>query len=154
MPKQAAGTVNEFAGELLFEGGTSAGFFCSFLVHNQEWALISGTEGYVRVEDFVLPFAGKQVGFEVSNHQFLKSGCDFQMQPQTRRVEVAEQSQSNSSAQESKLFREFGKQILSGQLNDAWPEFALKTQAVVEGCLAAARQNRTLRIACDGLTFE
>jgi predicted dehydrogenase len=150
---QGASAVTALSGELLFEGGASAGFFCSFLTHNQEWALVSGTQGYLRVEDFVLPFAGNTVGFEVSNHQFLKSGCEFKMQPEVRRLEVAEHSQAHPNAQESKLFREFADQLRSGTLNEAWPEFALKTQAVVEACLTAARQNKLLSITADGITF-
>ncbi len=153
MPGQSGTVVTEFSGELLFQSGASAGFFCSFLAQNQEWALVSGTQGYARVEDFVVPFAGDKVGFEVSNHQFVKSGCEFKMQPQARHLEVAEHSQAHPSAQESNLFRKFAEQIRSGQLNETWPEFALKTQAVVEACLAAARQDTSLNLAADGLTF-
>ena len=35
----------DFSGELIFEGGASAGFFSSFLVDNQQWVNISGTKG-------------------------------------------------------------------------------------------------------------
>jgi predicted dehydrogenase len=139
-PAKTAPVLTEFSGELLFDNGVSAGFFCSFLAHNQEWVQVSGTNGYLRVEDFVVPFDGPQASFEVSNHRFLKSGCEFKMSPDVKRCAVAEHSQADATAQESNLFREFNNQVRSGRLNDDWPEFALKTQTVMEACLASARQ--------------
>jgi hypothetical protein len=35
---------------------------------------VSGTKGYLRVEDFVVPFAGDKVRFEVHNHDFVQVG--------------------------------------------------------------------------------
>lgn len=152
-PDSPTPVITEFSGELVFETGASAGFFCSFLAHNSQWALVSGTQGYLRLEDFVLPFSGHKTAFEIANHQFLKSGCEFEMRPQIERVEVAEASHGAHNAQESVLFRQFGDQIRSGQLNAYWPQFALKTQAVMHGCIAAAREAKTLGLASDGLTY-
>jgi len=143
---QAEGSVLcEFSGELLFREGISAGFFCSFLSHNQEWAVVGGANGYVRLEDFVVAFSADQVTFEFHNHQYLKSGCEFKMARNVKPFVVAEHSQAHPSAQESNLFREFSHQIQSGQLNKDWPEFALKTQAVLEACLVSARNGSTER---------
>jgi predicted dehydrogenase len=136
-----ASVLTEFSGELLFQDGISAGFFCSFLAQNQEWAQVSGTKGYLQVEDFVVPFAGDHATFSIHNHQFLKSGCEFKMESGIRRVSIAEHSQAHSDAQESNQFREFTRQVQSGQLNEDWPAFALKTQAVMESCLASARRD-------------
>jgi predicted dehydrogenase len=152
-PDSSTPVITEFSGELLFETGASAEFFCSFLAQNSEWALVSGSEGYLRVEDFVVPFAGHKTAFEVSNHQFLKSGCEFQMRPQIERIEVTESGHAAPDAQESVLFRQFGNQIRSAHLNVNWPQFALKTQAVLDGCLAAAREAKTLTLASDGLKY-
>src|SRR5258708_11760756 len=140
-PNSPAPLLTEFSGELLFEDGISAGFFCSFLARNQQWANISGREGYLQVQDFVVPFAGHEIGFEVHHHDFLKSGCDFKMEPQMQHSTIAEHSHGHASAQEANLFREFAIQIRSGQLNVAWPEFALKTQTVMEACLDSARHH-------------
>lgn len=129
----------EFSGELLFEGGVSAGFYCSFITELQQWAQVSGTKGSLRVPDFVLPDHGSEIGFEVSNPAYRIAGCDFEMDPGTRRITVAEHSHSHPSAQESNLFRNFANQVRSGQLNEFWPEMALKTQQVMEACLASAR---------------
>jgi predicted dehydrogenase len=140
----SAPVLTEFSGELLFKGGASAGFYCSFLTQNQEWALVSGTNGYLRVEDFVVPFDGHEIAFEVNNPQFVKSGCEFKMEPQAHRCTVAEHSQAHPDAQETNLFRAFADQIRSGRLNNDWPEWALKTQAIMDACLESARHNAQL----------
>jgi predicted dehydrogenase len=142
--KSSAPVITEFSGELLFKGGASAGFFCSFLAQNQEWAQVSGTNGYLRVEDFVVPFDGYQIAFEVNNPQFVKSGCEFKMKPNWSRSTVTEHSQAHPDAQESNLFRAFAEQIRSGRLNNDWPEWALKTQAIMAACLESARRNAQL----------
>ena len=136
--------LTEFSGELLFEEAVSASFFCSFLAQNQEWAHVSGTKGYLQVDDFVVPFAGEKTTFSIHNHEFVKSGCEFKMEPGVRQVSVAEHSQAHPDAQESNQFRDFAIQVQSGQLNDDWPTFALKTQAVMEACLTSARHGSQL----------
>jgi predicted dehydrogenase len=141
LPLGGAPLLTEFSGELLFREGISAGFFCSFLAQNQEWAHVSGTKGYLTVEDFVVPFDGDRVEFAINKHQFLKSGCEFKMAASVDRLSVAEHSQAHPDAQESNQFREFARQVRSGQLNKDWPEFALKTQTVMEACLASARRD-------------
>jgi predicted dehydrogenase len=142
-PNHRKHVITEFSGELVFDGGVSAGFFCSFLSQNQEWAQLSGTKGYLRVEDFVVPFAGKKADFEVNHHQFLKSGCKFKMEPHVQRVSVLEHSHGHPTAQESNLFREFTRLVRSGQTNDDWPQYSLKTQAVMEACLHSASHGST-----------
>jgi hypothetical protein len=141
LPHSPAPTLTEFSGELLWDEGISADFYCSFLAHNQEWAIVSGTNGYLRVEDFVVPFAGREISFEVHNHQFVKSGCDFRMEAHVHHSTIAEHSHGDESAQETNLFREFGNQIRSGRFKDDWFDFAFKTQLVMEACLDSARHD-------------
>jgi predicted dehydrogenase len=140
-PQNPTPVVTEFSGELLFQDGASAGFYCSFLAQNEEWAHVSGTKGCLHVEDFVVPFSGRETAFQVHNHQFLKSGCEFKMEPHETLFTVDEHSHGHATAQESNLFREFSNQVRSGRLNDEWPEFALKTQFVMDACLDSARRN-------------
>jgi predicted dehydrogenase len=128
----------EFAGELSFADGVTASFYCSFLTDNQQWANLSGNRGYLQVPDFVLPWAGSRLSFMVHKVQFNVDGCDFRLDPQARRYSVAEHSHSHATAQEAGLFRNFARQIRSGQLNEAWPEAALKTQQVMCACLDSA----------------
>ena len=128
----------EFSGELLFDGGVSAGFYCSFLTALQQWAHVIGAKGSLRVDDFVLPFSGSEMSFEAGNAEFLVSGCDFNMAPGMHRVVVPEPSHGQATAQETNLFRSFADQVRSGGVNDLWPDLALKTQQVVNACLESA----------------
>ena len=128
----------EFSAELMFEAGVSAGFYCSFLVENQQWVNISGTKGYLHVPDFVLPFFGSQLAFETNNASYQVRGCDFNMEPNLRRFAVSEYSNSHENAQESNLFRNFANQVRTGKLNDEWPKLALNTQKVMNACYDSA----------------
>ena len=134
----------EFSAELLFEGGVSAGFYCSFLTENQQWVHLSGTKGYLQVPDFVLPFSGLEAAFEVNSPSYRMNGCDFTMESHLRRFAVEEYSNSHASAQETNLFRNFAAQVQSGALNDTWPEIALKTQQVMSACFDSARADGRL----------
>lgn len=129
----------EFSGELFFDGGVSASYYVSFLTEHQQWANVSGTRGYLHVRDFVLPFYGPEVAFEVSNSVFTIDGCDFNMEDHTRRVAVPEYSNNASNAQEVNLFRRFSEIVLSGQRDSHWPQIALLTQQVMDACLQSAR---------------
>ena len=128
----------QFSGELLFRSGASAAFYCSFITEIQEWVNVSGTRGYVEVADFVLPFVGSELELKVRQNVFSKNGCDFNMESRVARIAVPEHSNSHPTAQESNMFRAFAEQIQSGQLNEQWPEIALKTQQVMCDCIASA----------------
>jgi predicted dehydrogenase len=128
----------EFSGELLFEGGVSAGFYCSFVTELEQWARVNGTAGSLRVEDFVLPFSGSELSFDIHRASFRVRGCDFDMQPETRRIAVPEHSHGRAGAQEVNMFRNFAAAVRSGRLNEEWPEMALNTQQVMNACLDSA----------------
>jgi predicted dehydrogenase len=134
----------EFAGELLFGGGKSAGFYCSFNAENQQWAIVSGTEGALHVADFVLPFYGSQAHYTVSQPHFEVRGCQFNMEGRERRYSVQEYSNNAPGSQETNLFRRFAELALSGQPDPQWAEIALKTQQVVDACLLSSRQDGKL----------
>ena len=139
----------EFSAELFFENGVSASFYNSFLTQHQQWANVSGTNGLLHVFDFVLPYNNadqeqRQLDFVVSNSDFVVDGCDFSMQNETRRVAVKEASNSADDSQETKLFRCFGNIVLSDQLEPVWSEIALKTQQVMDACLASAHRGGEL----------
>jgi len=53
--KESGGVPTEFSGELFFENGVSSSFYCSFLTTIEQWAVLSGEKGYIRIGDFVLP---------------------------------------------------------------------------------------------------
>ena len=134
----------EFSGELFFAGGVSAGFYCSFITETQQWANVSGTKGYVDVNDFVVPFYGNEVAFTVTNGGLNQKSCDFNMEDHTRRVAIPEYSNGWSNSQETNLFRNFSQLVLSGKTDPVWGEIALKTQQVIDACVASARENGKL----------
>ncbi len=149
-PDSPQGIPMEFVGELRWEEAEVSGsFYCSFQTENQQFMTLSGTKGYLHMPDFVLPFHGSEVGFEVTNSVFTVRGCDFHMEPRRRRVTVAEFSNSMPNAQESNLYRNFANQVRSGRLNREWPEQVLKTQMVMEAVAGGELRNRgRTRIPC------
>ena len=138
-PGASAAVPTEFSAELLFANGVSSGFYCSFITANEQCAKVSGDTGYLRLADFVVPFLGTELTFEVNNAVHNVRGCDFNMEAQWRRVTVPEHSNSHPNAQETNLFRNFAAQVRTGSLSGSWPEMALKTQRVIEACFDSAR---------------
>ena len=138
LQKTRAAVPTEFSGELLFDDGVSSGFYCSFLTAHEQCAQISGAKGYLRLADFVVPFHGDELAFEVNNAVHNVRGCDFNMEPRWHRFAVSEASNSDPSAQEAYLFRNFAKQVRTRALDESWPEMALKTQRVMEACFDSA----------------
>jgi predicted dehydrogenase len=136
----------EMSGELLFRGGVSASFYCSFRTENQQWANVSGTKGLVHVPDFVLPFLGDETAFELTRSVFEIRGCDFDMQRRSRRVAVPEYSNSHPTAQEARLFRDFSALVLTGRRDPHWGDASLATQVVLDACRQSAREERDVML--------
>ncbi len=131
----------EFSAEMLFDGGVSASFYCSFLTENQQWVSVSGSKGAVQMQDFVVPYYGCEVAFEVTNPILKIQGCNFNMEDHRQRVAVPEYSAGADNSQETHMFRNFSKLVQSGKLDTSWNEISLKTQLVIDACLKSARQN-------------
>ncbi len=127
-----------FAGELFFESGVTASFYCSFQSHHQQDVTFSGTDGLVRVPDFVLPIADRKLRFEVVKADFQQEECNFEMIPVTHEVITDEDPNSSPTAQETRLFRRFSEIVNSRKLDTFWPEVALKTQLVLDSCFHSA----------------
>jgi predicted dehydrogenase len=128
----------EFSGELIFRGGASSGFFCSFLANHDQHATVSGANGYLHLPDFVLPFSGDETAFHIEQTQFIVRGCTFEKQRHARRIAISEHSHGHVDAQETQLFRAFGELALSGVPDPFWGEIAFKTQQVADACLQSA----------------
>jgi predicted dehydrogenase len=137
----------ELCADLSFPSGASAALYCSFRTENQQWANVSGTKGFVHVSDFVLPFFGDEVRFDVTNSVFEVNGCDFDMQPRTRQVVVPESSNGHASAQEANMFRAFSALVTTGRRDPYWGEVALSTQLVMDACGRSAKEGRTVAVA-------
>ena len=128
----------EFQGEMHFASGVSATFFNSFRTNHQQWAHISGSKGYLQINDFVLPYFGNEVTFDVGNHNFSADGCDFVMEKFLKTHQLPEYSNNTKNAQETALFRNFANLVLSGKRDNFWPEVALKTQRILDAALVSA----------------
>lgn len=124
--------------EMDFADGVTASFYCSFQAEHQQWVSISGTEGHLRVDDFVLPFYGSELSFEVCNAAFCATGCQFNMEPHRRQHAVSEYSNNHPNAQETRMIRKFSDCVLNKMIDDHWPQIALKTQQVMDACLTSA----------------
>ena len=137
----APAVPTELSGELLFADGVSASFHCSFVSLNSQWAVVSGTHGFLRVPDFVLPFSGAQTTFSVTQSALIVDRCQFDMHERRQDESLPEPSSNAPGSQESNMFRTFSNLVLSGRRDPHWPEIALKTQQVVDACMKSARQD-------------
>jgi predicted dehydrogenase len=123
--------------ELEFEGGVTAGFYCSFAAADQQWVQFSGTRGGLRLDDFVLPFDGRTLEFETRQSEFVAKGCDFRMRSAARSEVIPEAATRDFGAQESRMFRAFAECVARGARDDFWPRIALETQEVLDACMQA-----------------
>ncbi len=137
----------EFSAELLFENQVSAGFYCSFITHHQQWANISGERGYIHINDFVLPYQGVETRFDISNAEFVIDRCDFYMRDHRRTIATRESGNSADDSMETNLFRNFANLVLDGRVDPRWSEYSLKTQIVLDACLNSARAGRPLVVS-------
>jgi predicted dehydrogenase len=125
----------EFSGELIFDGGVSAGFYCSFLAPNQQWVSVSGQKGWLRLPDFVHPFDSREPAFEVNRSEIRLR--DAAGDP-TRTAGADPGEMGHPTSQDTRMFRNFADQVFTGKLNDEWPMWALKTQQVMDASYADA----------------
>ena len=137
----------EFSAELQFDNRVSACFYCSFRTHHQQWANISGSRGYIHINDFVLPYESDHTRFEISNAEFVIDECDFSMRDHRVGVTTPEHGNSAGDSQETGLFRNFAEIALSGQLDPRWPEYSLKTQLVLDACMMSASHGQPCQIS-------
>ena len=103
-----------------------------------------GTDGTIRLDDFVVPFYGSEACFTVSNTESNQHVCDFNMERHDRMVSVREYGGSHPTAQETGLFRNFGELVLNGTPDKTWGDIVLKTQQVTMACIESSKQNGAL----------
>ncbi|MDF1825964.1 MAG: Gfo/Idh/MocA family oxidoreductase [Verrucomicrobiales bacterium] len=125
--------------EMVFASGVTASFYCSFEAEHQQWINISGTKGHIAINDFVLPYHGSEVGFDIEQAHFETDLCQFHMERHSRRISVNEYSDSHATSQETMLFRNFSDLVLNGKVDSHWPEISLQTQEVLDACLKSAK---------------
>ncbi len=137
--KTPEGVPLEFSGTLSFANGCTASFYCSFLAHNQQWAVLSGTAGALRLDDFVLPFDGQESQLTVSKTHFSIEGCEFRMQAKDTAHRFAEHGSAHASAPDAKLFRRFAELALGMARDPRWATMALQTQRVLDALRQSGR---------------
>jgi predicted dehydrogenase len=130
----------EFSAELLFDNNVSFEFYCSFLAAKQQWIQVSGQKGWLRLPDFVHPFNSYEPAFEV-NEKFSVVAGDVKCPSGADPMKFG-----HSTAQDTRMWRNFSDQIFSGKLNDDWPMWALQTQKVLDACLEAARRGAVVKL--------
>lgn len=160
MPKSVSATMlHEFQREdspapvpmevecrLVFDDDVTATFFNSFKTGHQQWAHLSGTEGHLKIKDFVLPYDGDISNFYMARPEFTVEGCEFSMVENRTDFEVAESGSKTETSQEAKLFRGFAEIVNSGQLDPFWPEVSMKTQLVLDACMRAAQTGEVVEL--------
>ncbi len=134
----------ELSAELFFDNGISATFYNSFLTNHQQWLHVSGDNGYLELDDLVLPYPDGELEFQVANPRFSIEGCKFTMEKHFMRHFVTEAGGNDPNAQETKLFRNFADLALGGKPDPFWPEASLKTQRILDACLNSAQNGSTL----------
>lgn len=124
----------EFAGELVFEHGVTAGFFCSFMTANQQLATISGDAGYLTIDDYVLPLYDSQTEYQIHAHELEIDNCrwNFRRRSETRSCDEYHSGESN--AQEVEMMRTFAERVNSGNLDQSLADRAVQTQRILDAC--------------------
>jgi len=138
---QSKGVPSEFSGELFFTNGRSASIFCSFLAELQQWSHVSGDQGHLTLDDFVLPYYGSQTSFITHSPFFHVRNCDFRMEDRRKTHTYGEYSEGHPTAQEVLLFDDFSRLVLQGKSDHRWLEYAEKTQRVVDALKRSADSN-------------
>jgi len=140
-----------FSGTLTFAGGCSASFYCSFTAAVAQWAIVSGDKALVQVSDFVLPFAGSRTTFRLIRSAFVLDRCRTDVPEGGHEETVDEPSNNAPGSQESAMFADFSRLVLSGGRDPRWPQLSLLTQRVLDACLLSAREgSRVVDLSDEG----
>lgn len=136
--KQQDGVPVELSGELIFASGASATFFNSFATGHAQWANISGTKGYLSLNDFVLPFATDTTEFAITQTEFHIDNCQFDMIECRTPENIVEPPSNAPGSQEARLFQNFSQLVIEGRRDNFWPDVTLLTQRVMDACMKSA----------------
>jgi predicted dehydrogenase len=136
-----AAVPGEFSAELIFPGGVSASFYNSFLTENQQWIHLSGSKGYLKLNDFVLPYHSPEVEAFVGKDVFHIDNCVFNMENHLKRFAIDEYAAGAANAQEVNMIRNFSDMVINKKFDDQWPTWTLKTQQILDACFLSASHN-------------
>jgi predicted dehydrogenase len=140
LAQSASGAPTEFSAELFFDGGISAGFYCSFLTGRKQTVSVGGRNGWLRMSDFVHPRNSYEPAFELNGTE-VRADSDVKCPPGTDPAGFG-----HATAQDTRMWRNFANQIFSGQINDDWTMWARQTLKVLDACLTAGRSGLPVKI--------
>ncbi|QDT12011.1 Gfo/Idh/MocA family protein [Planctomycetes bacterium K23_9] len=124
----------EFSAEMQFADGFSASFFCSFLTSNSQVAVVSGQQGVITLDDFVLPFYDAEAAWHEHQHVLEIDNCRWNFQRRSSRQAIAEYAGGEPNSQEVNMVRRMSEIAISGKLDPLYPELTTKTQAILDAC--------------------
>ncbi|WP_436716493.1 Gfo/Idh/MocA family oxidoreductase [Roseiconus lacunae] len=124
----------EFSGELVFENGPTASFFCSFFSANQQTATISGETGYISLDDYVLPLYDSQTTFELHRHELEIDNCQWNFKRRTDAHRFDEFHSGEANAQEVSMVRTFAQRVIDNDLREDLTRRGILTQQIVDAC--------------------
>ncbi|MEC8474002.1 MAG: Gfo/Idh/MocA family oxidoreductase [Planctomycetota bacterium] len=124
----------EFSAELHFPNDVTASFYCSFLTVNQQTAMISGDQGFLSVDDFVLPFYDGEASWTEHQHVLDIDNCRWNFRRHSDRKAIAEYPSGEPNASEVNMVRTFAEYANSGKVDPFYPDLTLKTQRIIDAC--------------------
>ncbi|KAA5544291.1 Gfo/Idh/MocA family oxidoreductase [Roseiconus nitratireducens] len=133
----------EFRGELAFQGGITAGFYCTFLSANQQLATVSGEDGYLTLDDFVLPMYDGHTRWQVHKHDLAIDNCRWNFRRVSEHFACDEYHSGEANSQEVEMVRTFARHAIDGQPDPELAARALLTQRVLDACRRSADQDGT-----------
>jgi predicted dehydrogenase len=140
LPNRPAAPI-EFAATMYYPGGLTVEFYASFRAAYQQWVLVSGQNGWLRLPDFVHPANTYEPMIEVTNKM-------VQVESNVKCPAGADPGEmGHATAQDAMMWANFADQIFSGKLNDEWPQWSLQTQKVLDACFESAKQGRSVKLA-------
>lgn len=129
---------SEFSAEMVFKDGLSASFYCSFLTANQQTATVSGSDGYLTLGDFVLPFYDGQAHWSTHRHDLEIDNCRWNFRKRSSDAASDEYASGESNSQEVNMVRQFAQRVTQEKLDTRYSEWILKTQTIVDACRQSA----------------
>lgn len=124
----------EMEGSFDFADGLTAAFYCSFLTANQQTAFVSGDEGYVSFDDFVLPFYQGQTSYQEHAHELQIDNCRWNFRRKTTQTSFDEYPCGEAGSQEVRMIDRFSKIVISGAVDSNFPSLSLNTQKIIDAC--------------------
>lgn len=137
----SAGVPGQMSGEFYYDHDVTAGFFCSFLSSNQQTATVSGSLGYLTLDDFVLPLRGGQSAWRLHRHDLRIDNCRWNFTRRTIEHAVDEFDSGEPDSQEVAMVRRLAEIANSGTLDPDFPEISLATQRILDTCRSSAERD-------------